>query len=119
MPHCGRHDNLITLISCICYVYLQWKKIYYNLSLLLNNSTEYTFFLEKRTDNDLHKTFLTFYVPERSLSSSQQTVPCPYPRHFNPALTHTSHLRSILILFSHLLLSLLSSLFPLGFRNKT
>jgi hypothetical protein len=61
-----------------------------------------------------------FMESEASLPCLQEPTLRPYLSHMNPV--HTSHhisLRSIFILFSHLLLSHTSGLFPADFPSKT
>jgi len=56
--------------------------------------------------------------PEGPLLHSQQPAIAPIQSETNPVSAHPISLKSILILFSHLLLGLSSVLFPSGFLAK-
>ena len=94
------------------------EEIYHNLSLLLNNSTEYRVPWEVNRQSATQDIPCILCNPNVHCHLHNYKSPVPILRQINPFLALPFHLRSILILFSHARLRLPSSLFPIGFQNK-
>ena len=102
---------LTYVISYLLSYFLLTHLIIYSLTYLLTPKS--SIFLEKLTGSHLVKKFPALYGTKGSLPHSQVHATCPTLNQFDPVCTpHPTSWRSILILFSHLRLSLQVVSFP-------